>query len=74
MIKLSDGGVAIAAARVAIDFVDELPNGRAAIADDVGRLAAGGGDEAVADDQHPVVVAGGEVSTMTEESSAIAAS
>ena len=52
--------MAIAAARVAIDFVDELPDGGAAIADDVGRFAAGSGDEAFADDEHAIVVAGCE--------------
>ena len=44
-------GVAITAARVAVDFGDELLDGRAAVADDLGRLAQGGSHQAVADDQ-----------------------
>ena len=49
----------VAAAGVLVHLVDELGDGRAAVADDLRRLAAGGGDEAVADDQQAVVVAGG---------------
>ena len=56
-------GVVVAAARIAIDFVDQLANRRAAVADDVRRLAAGGGDQPVADDQQPIVGAGANFST-----------
>ena len=41
---------------------DELADGRAAVADHVGRLAQGGGDQPVADDQQAVVGAGDEAS------------
>jgi hypothetical protein len=52
------GGVAIGAAWVAVDDVDQFANGVGAIANDQRRVAAGGGDQLVADDQQAVVVAG----------------
>ena len=56
--ETQDRGMAVAAARIAVDLGDELRDGRTAIADDVGRLAAGGGDETTADDQQAIIVAG----------------
>ena len=53
--KLSDGGMAVAAARIAVDLGDQLRDGRTAVADDVGRLAQGGGDEPAADDEQAIV-------------------
>ena len=55
--RAQDGGVAVAAARIAIDLVDQLPNGGSAVADDVGRLALGGRDHPLVDHQQAVVVA-----------------
>src|SRR5574343_1066985 len=54
------GGVAVRAARVAVDDVDQLANGVRAVTDDQRRVAAGGGDQLVADDQQTPVVAGQE--------------
>ncbi len=53
-------GVIVAAARVAIDLVDQFANRRVAVADDLGRLAAGGRHHAVAYDQQAIVGSGGE--------------
>ena len=55
------GGVAVAAARVAVDLVDQLAHGVHAVADHLRRFAAGGGDQLVADHQQAVVVAGQEL-------------
>jgi hypothetical protein len=51
------GGVAFAAAGVAVDPLDQLANAVHAVADDQRRIAAGSGDQLVADDQQAVVVA-----------------
>ena len=51
-------GVAIGAARVAIDDVDQFADGMCAVADDQRRVAPGSGDQLVADDQKAPVVAG----------------
>ena len=59
--EAQDGGVAVAAARVAVDLGDELADGRPAVADDLGRLAPGRGHQPVADDQQAVVGAGDEL-------------
>ena len=54
-------GVMLAAAGIGVDDVDQLADRVVAVADDVGRLAAGGGHDFAADDQHAVVVARGEL-------------
>jgi hypothetical protein len=52
--------VPLGAPRVAVDLLDQRGDGPAAVADDLRRLAARGGDDPVADDQQAVVVARGE--------------
>lgn len=47
----------VAAPRVTIDFVNELPNRRVAVTDNVGRFAISGSDQLVSDDQQTVIVA-----------------
>ena len=55
-------GVAVAAARILVFDLDQLADRVLAVADDVGRLAAGGGDQLVADDQQPVIAPRGVAS------------
>ena len=50
----------VAAPGVAVDRRDELGDRVPAVADDLRRLAAGGGDDPAAHDQHAVIGAGGE--------------
>ena len=50
--------MAIAAPRVAVDLFDEFQDGVFAIADDVRRFTARGGDEAVSDHQQAEILAG----------------
>ena len=50
--------MAFAPAGVGIDQIDQLAHRVAAVADDLGRVAARRRDELVADDQKAVVVAG----------------
>src|SRR5690606_650277 len=52
------GRVAIAALRVEVDRIHQLLDGVLTVADDIGRFAAGGGDQLVADHQHAEIVAG----------------
>ncbi len=47
--------MAVAAARIAVDLGDQRRDGRTAVADDVGRLAQGSGDEPVADDEEAII-------------------
>ncbi len=54
-------GVIVAAARIAVDVVDQLANRRVPVADHVGRLAASGGHHAAADHQQAIIGAGGEL-------------
>ena len=53
-------GVAIATPRVGVDLLDQLLDGVLAVADDMGRVAPGRGDEPVADHEHAEVVSGQE--------------
>ena len=52
------GGVAVAAARVEVDLVDQLAHGGDAVADHLRRIAAGGGDQFVAHHQQAEIVTG----------------
>ena len=54
-------GVVLAAAGIGVDQFDQLGHGVDAVAEDLGRLAAGGGHHPIAHDQQPIVVAGGEL-------------
>ena len=55
------GRMAVAAARVLVDLVDQLAHRVHAVADHVGRIAAGRGHQLVADHQQAVIAAGQEL-------------
>ena len=55
------GGMMLAAAGIGIGVLDQLGHGMHAVAEDLGRLAAGRSHHAVAHDQEAIVVAGGEL-------------
>ena len=50
--------MAVAAARIAVDLLNQLAHGVHAVAEYLRRIAAGGSHKAIADNQHAVIVAG----------------
>ena len=55
------GGMVLAAAGIGVGQLDQLGHAVHAVAEDLGRLAAGGGYHPIAHDQQAIVVAGGEL-------------